>query len=121
MIDSVAQQNQRGTQQYNQYTKYLLTRQLLLQKYNADKTADYRHQQQIQLYHPDLMGFQISVVEEIDARLAQAAQQYQKRARTLSQKTLSQAKDLEKMARSLRAAAERYRMLEQAAHTIFGF
>lgn len=49
------------------------------------------------------------------------AQQYQKRARTLSQKTLSQAKDLEKMARSLRAAAERYRMLELAAHTIFGF
>lgn len=48
-----------------------------------------------------------------------ASEMYRKRARTLSQKTAQQAKDLEKLARSLREAAERYRMLEMAANAIF--
>lgn len=49
-----------------------------------------------------------------------AAELYRKRTQTFSRQVESQAKELQNMARSLRAAAERYRRLEELANSIFG-
>lgn len=49
-----------------------------------------------------------------------SAELYKKKAKVLSQQVNAQANDLQKLANSLRQAAERYRFLEQMAHNIFG-
>jgi len=49
-----------------------------------------------------------------------AAELYKKRSRTFSRQIESQAKELQRMARSLRQSAERYRRLEILAKGIFG-
>lgn len=49
-----------------------------------------------------------------------AAEVYKKKTKILSQQVNAQANDLQKLASSLRQAAERYRWLEQVSHSIFG-
>jgi len=49
-----------------------------------------------------------------------SAEMYKKRSVTLSRQIESQARDMQRMANSLRQSAERYRRLEILSKTIFG-
>ena len=72
-----AQKQQGRAQEHNGDAQKLAHCHLLLQEEDADETAHHGHQQQGQLYLPDLVAFQVSVIEEIDPGLGKAAQEDQ--------------------------------------------
>lgn len=73
----------------------------------------------------DLRGISTRNLQDLQAGVGRswrgsAAELYKKRTRTFSNQIEAQARELQRMARSLRASAERYRRLENLANSIFG-
>ena len=83
MIDAGAEEDDRRAGQDHQNAQQLFHRQLLVQEEDPDEAAEHRHQQQVQLDQPDLKVPEVPVVEEIDARLREAAQQQDEPTRAI--------------------------------------
>lgn len=71
-----AQQDKRRAAQHCQYTKQFFQGQLLAQKKYANKATDDGHEQQVELYDPDLIVPEIAVIEKVDPRLRKTAQRH---------------------------------------------
>ena len=74
-VDSPALQDHCGARKHDQDSHQLLRCHVLIEEEHANEAAEHRHQQQVQFDQPHFKVFEIAIIEEIDPRLGETAQE----------------------------------------------